>query len=388
MSSEIIINSLLCFLNTADRDYSQETLTEIVFNFYSHEQIKIAKEEVYNVLKKDLQWRRDPQKKMKDLNDLTGSFLELKSTNRKLKFLADTYNNMPPVGMEFIAPIISNLSSEMNKINEMLPKILDLKSTVINTADTVREMKIDLLNFKSDFSINSLQVHSPRQVHSNIHQKIKALRHNVNPTNRETINKMNNDDNHQNDKPPHDLSSAEKLDQHENSCEGEIKTTFIAAPPVPPLQFQDVEKEDINVDSKSSSNPLNTSENANDGSWIDPNSKKKINKQRKKMKMSNHIMGDKSTPNKLKAARRVVDVFIGRVDKDIKTADIIEYVKETFGIEVLGIEKLDIKSTSHNAFKFSIDFFDREKVFQSNKWPKGIIINKFYNRSKTNSDIK
>ena len=94
MSCEILVNNLLCFLNTANKDYAIEILSEMIFSFYSHEQIKTAKEIVFNALKKDLIWRRDPEKKIKDLNDLLESFSELKSANKKLKFVADCYKGI------------------------------------------------------------------------------------------------------------------------------------------------------------------------------------------------------------------------------------------------------------------------------------------------------
>ena len=50
---------------------------------------------------------------------------------------------MLPVGLEFIAPILIDLSGEINQINSILPNILDIKSAVINT---VRDFKKDLTN--------------------------------------------------------------------------------------------------------------------------------------------------------------------------------------------------------------------------------------------------
>ena len=50
---------------------------------------------------------------------------------------------MPPVGLEFISQILIDLAGEINKINSILPNILDIKSAVINT---VRDFKKDLTN--------------------------------------------------------------------------------------------------------------------------------------------------------------------------------------------------------------------------------------------------
>ena len=51
--------------------------------------------------------------------------------------------------LEFIVSLLIKLTEEVNKINEILPKILDIKSEVTNTADTVRNMRVDLINTTS-----------------------------------------------------------------------------------------------------------------------------------------------------------------------------------------------------------------------------------------------
>ena len=69
-----------------------------------------------------------------------------------VKFLSNSYKGMPPLGMEMIAPLLINLTTEVTKINECLPKVLDMKSEIQNTADTVRQMRTDLLDIKKKFS--------------------------------------------------------------------------------------------------------------------------------------------------------------------------------------------------------------------------------------------
>ena len=54
--------------------------------------------------------------------------------------------------MAMFAPSLSNLVKEITKINEILPKILDIKTEVINTADTVRQMKVDIVDIRNKFS--------------------------------------------------------------------------------------------------------------------------------------------------------------------------------------------------------------------------------------------
>ena len=149
---EIIINNLLCFLNSAKNDFTKETLRDIAYAFYSHEDIKNAKIEACNLLKKDVSWRRDPDKKRKDLGDVIDFHEELTTGRNNWKFLSDSYKGMPPLGIQMIAPLLINLTTEVSKINECLPKFVDMRSEVINTADTVRKMNIEMTDMKQKFA--------------------------------------------------------------------------------------------------------------------------------------------------------------------------------------------------------------------------------------------
>ena len=64
-NEDVVINNLLCFINSARNDYPRESLKDVTYAFYSHEEIKNAKITLCNLLKKDISWRRDPDKKRK-----------------------------------------------------------------------------------------------------------------------------------------------------------------------------------------------------------------------------------------------------------------------------------------------------------------------------------
>ena len=150
-TGEIVINHLLCFLSSAKNDHSRESLLDMAYSFYSHEEIKLAKTELANILKRDVVWRRDPEKKRKDLDDVIEFLDELKASKFKTRFVSDNHKKIPPVGLEFIAPILTNLTGEVECLNELLPKILDIKSEVVNAADTVRQLRVDVDEIKLNF---------------------------------------------------------------------------------------------------------------------------------------------------------------------------------------------------------------------------------------------
>ena len=85
-----------------------------------------------------------------------------------------------------------------------------------------------------------------------------------------------------------------------------------------------------------------------------------------------------------KAVRRTADVFLGRVDKDTT----IEVIQNYVDVVCLNIEKLEIKTDLYNAFKITVLLSDRDLLFNSDLWPKEVVISKFYNRNKTSNNSK
>ena len=53
-AGEIITDSLLCFLSSAQNDFSCDTLFELACSFYSHELIKSSKTTLATLLGKDI----------------------------------------------------------------------------------------------------------------------------------------------------------------------------------------------------------------------------------------------------------------------------------------------------------------------------------------------
>ena len=149
---DTIVNSLLCFLNSAKSDFNNNVLEDVIYAFYSHDDIKQAKEIMGNIVSEDIIWRRKPEQKRKDLNDLITFHEKACETKRKMNYVTNTYKAMPPIGLTLFAPLITSLTNEVSRLNEVVPKIVDIKTEVYNTADTVRQMKLDLNQVKQKFS--------------------------------------------------------------------------------------------------------------------------------------------------------------------------------------------------------------------------------------------
>ena len=91
-------------------------------------------------------------------------------------------------------------------------------------------------------------------------------------------------------------------------------------------------------------------------------------------------MGVKNSPNnKFKSVSRTLDLYIGRADKEVIVEDITNHVINNFNINPIKVVELEIKAIDYKAFKLTIN--DRDILLNPDKWPSGIVINKFYNRS-------
>ena len=78
-------------------------------------------------------------------------------------------------------------------------------------------------------------------------------------------------------------------------------------------------------------------------------------------------------------AKTQVNIFSSRWSKEMKEEDVIEVVRRTHDIEEKDVEctKLETKSTRHNAFLIQMKVSEVEPVYQTEKWPKGIVFRRY-----------
>ena len=60
--------------------------------------------------------------------------------------------------------------------------------------------------------------------------------------------------------------------------------------------------------------------------------------------------------------------------------DIENYVQEVFNMNVEKVEEVQIRTDQYRAFKVTVDPALRDKLFMTDAWPEGIIVNKCYRR--------
>ena len=82
-----------------------------------------------------------------------------------------------------------------------------------------------------------------------------------------------------------------------------------------------------------------------------------------------------------KGINKTVDVFIGRVDDDADSNALNSYIEDNFKIKLIEIQQLTIKSDLYRCFKVKVNLVDKDVLFNSEMWPEGVQVNKYYRRS-------
>ena len=428
---DVMINNLLCFLSSAQNDFPNEVFYDQIFSFYSIEDIKTARELLSSYVTKSFPARRGPDKKKRELDDLLESYHEFETLKTRVVFASDSYKKMPPLGLEFIAPILTTLIEEVTKLNSMLPKFTDLKSEVINTADIMRSLKTDIkvidskVNSRSTVNasthvdeqrllpVNTNEIGHSTSIHvgSNINEvsqssitpqshktsqqcnsnrimshsrsnKIIELQKNIFGTigKNEIVNNFSSD--HE-ASPPHVAVRSPKNSSLEvaGSSSEISQINSLNSPKTPSLNESSMKTSIGDAthgvgDAEESTTQQSYQNSAQD--WTEVNNKKKKNTTRKTPAL---ITGSLINSNlSFKGIKKSIDVFIGRVDINSTTDDLEKYILSTFNIKTIKIDKLNIKSQLFNCFKVRILLKDRDALFNPDLWPESIIVNKFFNR--------
>ena len=351
---------------------------------------------------------------MKDLKDVIEYHEELKKSKMKVNFVCNTYKGMPPMGFEYIAPMISNLSEEIVKINEVLPKILDIKSQVVNTADTVRQLRSDVIDMKGSFdkAVSGIQEATNDISDEDIAvlSDIRSFRMSLGNTNSlVTENQLIEDEVINLERnyaqalrtSPRTSDRREKDGCHLRNSDTSVKDSLTGAiakdksfkgNKKKKTQQRANEDPDIVIDIHSSENetPANSEEINGEGGSSEGDDGWKVvggrprprNRYTGSRPHSNYrVMGSRKNDHSLmKAVKRTADVFLGRVDKSVKEEEITQYIEDSFSVTVEKIEILNIKTDQFNAFKITVPSIERDKMFNSELWPEGMVVNKYHNR--------
>ena len=126
-------------------------------------------------------------------------------------------------------------------------------------------------------------------------------------------------------------------------------------------------------------------EESEEGDWTMVGGRQKRERHRQRLARGHtttKVTGSRKAVQQFRAVKRTADAYVGRVAGDASVEDIKKYVLDNFDITIEDIVQLEIKTDRYKAFKITVAYNDRDKLFNSELWPEDVVVDKFYNRSR------
>ena len=143
MERKLIVNSVLCFISSAYKDYNVDALKELVYSFYTFDDIIEAKQIIYDILNNEIVSRREPNKKKKEIDDIFEKFESLNDVD--IVFVCDDYKRLPPSGLDNLASVLTSISENVLGLTGSVPHITSQVDTLCNEME---QIKIPVSNLK------------------------------------------------------------------------------------------------------------------------------------------------------------------------------------------------------------------------------------------------
>ena len=290
------------------------------------------------------------------------------------------------------------MAGEVERLNELLPKILDIKSEVANAADTVRQLHVDVDEINLSFcqAVSGLNDASNDIIENDLEilNDIRSFRLSI----RERGDVPHCPSHEQNRKKKASSSGSAQQNRRSSDMNTHLHDATPIKSPLPHQETGVKEKEgpsiptyaeQANKNNKAASVVPSDSDQENDNPWTVAGARRREKRQHRLMRKetegkqrSTRVTGSRKSHHQLKAVRRTADVFLGRMDSDVSIECIKSYIQETFELHVYNIEELKIVTDEYKAYKITVSLDEREKLFNPELWPEGIVVDKFYSRSK------
>jgi hypothetical protein len=343
---ELLTNDILCFISTARHEKSNNEIVISVESFYDFVKIKEAKDLVYDLCKRKICRRKKDEKISKEIGDILSIFETIDEEKISVpRFVAERFDSLPPSsGFDAIARNMSALRELVANLRDELKELRDTCDTFISGMGDQADIKAELSDIKKKLikiEKNNAELSSNNVAMPVVKEKTTAL-----------------------PKQKQSYSAIIKKQSY-------IKK---ASPPTEKLQQiynnKDIPEQVYNM------TPMKIDD------WTTVGEKKKIIKENKrqdaKPEGNRQIPDNFGTRGRLRGAERLLDLYVGQCDLETTMEEIVAYCKNVFDIVIKEAVQLPSKSTYYKSFKLSMPYYDRDILLDSNWWPTGIYVRKFF----------
>ena len=415
-------------MSTARHCMRSDDIIRACLVFYKDEDITKGKDLLYEIGGERSIRRRNENRIIHELQDILDLFKKCDDNNRKIpKFVADTYNGMPPSsGFDIVAQAIQSLIQETADLKKEIESLKDGRNIqeVINHDNRI--MQEDLLIIKGELrklnhkfinddmrrnsmvldTLSSTFGHGSKTPKKNCTSDLyfgafgqSIVRSNsapfviqedldgpsAPPASQEdfyVLNRLLNDKGGTPSAPLYDKSfnnsrlsttangiihnDAPQPSSHE---EGKLLDGVEGRKSLKRDGIEKRPQADV-VDEPDSVGDVVSD---NDGFTIVRNRKKRKN-----------VVGSRRTSS-LKSAVRMGDLYIGNCETSVTVQLLTTYIKDELSINIQGCEQLNSNNAHCKSFKVTLNMKDRQKLLSPDFWPEGIVCRKFFSSRKSNN---
>ena len=399
-SANLVLNSVLCYVSSALETKTLDTIIDCCVPFFEYGQLREAKETLllYCEHESETSNRRGNKSAKCLVTEVIEVFKYCKINNIELpSFVANSYNSMPPMsGYEIIGGTLSALIEEIYVLkeeiialkhnNEADKKCLDnisIKSDLIEIKKTLKDIKFDnyqheirrvsltpasLLNKINNESLSKMPMSSLSSEKTDLDlNKFEDLFLNeCNEPSAPTLSQLQDES-----ASLPDLTSNE-INNFGRHVQPDKTYSYMAAlkpkpKPVSNIQLNDHKKLPTIV---VTNNHINKSRHKN----VDEDGFTRIASKRKMTTGSKKTFENVS----FKSANRLIELYVGRCE-DSCTSDMLkDYLVSEVGVTPKECIQIETKVKFASAFRLTINFNDKDKLFNSDSWPEGVVCRRFY----------
>ena len=364
----MILNDILCFLSTSIDNLTTEEIISIAVGFYEPEKIKKAKEQIFNICNETAISRRAtknvPNVSVSDIQDILDLIVKMEGKNFTMpKFVAENYLSLPPTsGFLPLARMMSSFRDEIAALRTELSQLKETRENDLKSLEDISDVKQDV----SDIKIM-------------LRQKSQISTQNVNDLESNHTDADNNADDNpiSHNRPTYAQAFLSR------------PAPFSGEQPTRRRDFSTANHNRDGMQRTQNNNynkryPLLAHANNRPHAQAHYQSRQAQHRQpqyrqQQQVKSPTNIVGsNETTDDELSSAPKILDVYVGGCNTSTTIEGLKNYCKRKFSFDHIECEQLKSRFDDRKSFKVSVRDFNRDTLLNSESWPTGIIVRKFF----------